>query len=47
MGKRLNNRRALILGVSPQNIGTSIARTYLEHGAQVVIAGWRGAEVSR
>lgn len=41
MDKRLNNRRALILGVSPQNIGASIARTYLEHGAQVVIAGRR------
>lgn len=41
MDKRLSGRKALILGVAPQNVGAAIARTYIEHGAQVVIAGRR------
>ncbi|WP_150293182.1 SDR family oxidoreductase [Sphingobium estronivorans] len=41
MDKRLGGKKALILGVAPQNVGTAIARTYRDHGAQVVIAGRR------
>ncbi|MFT4053631.1 MAG: SDR family oxidoreductase [Novosphingobium sp.] len=41
MDKRLNGRKALILGVAPDNVGASIARTYIDHGAEVVIAGRR------
>ena len=41
MDKRLSGKKALILGVAPQNVGAAIARTYVDHGAQVVIAGRR------
>ncbi len=41
MNQRLKGKRALILGVGRQNVGAAIARTYLDHGAQVVIAGRR------
>ncbi len=41
MDKRLNGRKALILGVAPNNVGASIARSYVDYGAQVVIAGRR------
>lgn len=41
MEKRLCGRKALILGVAPRNVGASIARTYIENGAKVVIAGRR------
>ena len=39
MGKRLEGKRALVLGVAPGNIGAAIARRYGEHGARVTIAG--------
>lgn len=41
MDKRLSGKKALILGVAPQNVGAAIARTYVDHGAQVVIGGRR------
>ena len=41
MGGRLSGKRAMILGVAPNNVGAAIARTYIDHGAQVVIAGRR------
>ena len=41
MDGRLSGKRAMILGVAHQNVGAAIARTYVEHGAQVVIAGRR------
>lgn len=41
MDQRLSGKKALILGVAPQNVGAAIARKYIEHGAQVVIAGRR------
>ena len=41
MSGRLSGKRAMILGVAPQNVGAAIARTYIDHGAQVVIAGRR------
>ncbi|GLV22821.1 2-deoxy-D-gluconate 3-dehydrogenase [Sphingobium sp. TomMM35A] len=41
MSGRLSGKRAIILGVAPQNVGAAIARTYIDHGAQVVIAGRR------
>ncbi|HEY4548521.1 MAG TPA: SDR family oxidoreductase [Pedomonas sp.] len=46
MDKRLNGKKAFILGVAPGNIGACIARTYLGHGAQVVIGG-RRADATR
>lgn len=41
MSKRLQGRKALILGVAPNNVGTAIAQKYVDHGAQVVVAGRR------
>ena len=41
MDGRLSGKRAMILGVAHQNVGAAIARTYVEHGAQVVITGRR------
>ncbi len=41
MSQRLKGRRALVLGVATDNVGAAIARKYIEHGAQVVIAGRR------
>lgn len=41
MSQRLSGRKALVLGVAPQNVGAAIARAYAEHGAQVVVAGRR------
>ncbi|CAD7340888.1 SDR family oxidoreductase [Sphingomonadales bacterium 56] len=41
MSGRLSGKRAMILGVALQNVGAAIARTYIDHGAQVVIAGRR------
>lgn len=41
MGKRLEGKRALVLGVAPGNVGEAIARRYGEHGARVTIAGRR------
>lgn len=41
MSKRLKGRKALVLGVAPNNIGTAIAQKYADHGAQVVVAGRR------
>lgn len=47
MGGRLNGKRAMILGVAPQNLGTAIARAYIDHGAQVVIAGRRAEQLQQ
>lgn len=41
MSGRLSGKRAMILGVAPRNVGAAIARTYIDHGAQVIIAGRR------
>ena len=41
MDHRLAGRKALVLGVAPQNVGAAIARAYVEQGAQVVVAGRR------
>lgn len=41
MSKRLQGRKALILGVAPNNVGAAIARKYIDHGARVVVAGRR------
>lgn len=38
MTKRLESKRALILGVSPNNLGLAIARRFLDEGASVAIA---------
>lgn len=41
MSQRLAGKKALVLGVAPGNLGAAIARTYRDHGAQVVVAGRR------
>ncbi|RVT91097.1 SDR family NAD(P)-dependent oxidoreductase [Sphingomonas crocodyli] len=41
MDKKLQGRRALILGVAPGNLGAVIARAYVEQGAVVTVAGRR------
>jgi 2-hydroxycyclohexanecarboxyl-CoA dehydrogenase len=41
MRDRLKNKRALVLGAAPGNVGAAIARRYVDEGAQVVIAGRR------
>lgn len=41
MSKRLAGKKALVLGAAPSNVGAAIARTYRDHGAEVVIAGRR------
>ncbi|WP_082825941.1 SDR family oxidoreductase [Croceicoccus estronivorus] len=41
MDRRLDGKKALVLGVAPQNIGAAIARKFIDHGAEVVIAGRR------
>lgn len=38
---RLNNKKALVLGVAPGNLGEAIARRFQEEGAEVLIAGRR------
>lgn len=44
---RLAGLRALVLGVSPGNIGEAIARRFFEHGARVAVSGRRAAELAR
>lgn len=41
MDGRLSGKRAIVLGVSPGNVGASIARTYVDHGASVMICSRR------
>ena len=41
MDKRLEGKKALVLGVAPGNVGAAIAQRYVDHGAQVMIAGRR------
>ncbi len=41
MNERLAGKKALVLGVAPNNVGAAIARAYRDHGADVVIAGRR------
>lgn len=41
MSDRLTGKKALILGVAPGNLGAAIARIYLDHGAEVIVAGRR------
>lgn len=45
MSKRLQGKRALILGAAPGNVGAAIAKRYVDEGAAVVVAG-RRAEVT-
>jgi len=41
MTQRLQGKRALILGVAPNNVGAAIAKRYVDEGAAVVVAGRR------
>jgi 2-hydroxycyclohexanecarboxyl-CoA dehydrogenase len=50
MTSRLKDKRALILGATPGNVGAAIAKKFIEHGAKVVVAGRRAdttAEVAK
>lgn len=41
MTNRLKDKRALVLGAAPGNVGAAIAKKYVEKGAKVVVAGRR------
>lgn len=50
MSHRLKNKRALVLGAAPGNVGAAIAQKFVDEGAKVVVAGRRAeatAEVAR
>lgn len=47
MTKRLSGKKALVLGAAPNNVGAAIARLFVDHGAQVVVAGRRADAVAQ